>query len=197
MSEQTYCFVLSPPWLFLTYHLQHNARCQTQTVMPIPPTAKRLCHLQPKSASGSFFFCEVWSKRKQSVNLWWNIFAWAENVKCESGFGLYFSLADSNWKGCWSPSSSPPTLFMVDRAWPVCGPRHDRVKTWKVCIWRKRKKSIRCCLACAKKSMPAQVGVQKKLTHKRTHTLSHKVDGCESLVHRDESIKQFLSTLRE
>lgn len=140
MSEQTYCFVLSPPWLFLTYHLQHNARCQTQTVMQIPPTAKRLCHLQPKSASGSFFFLWGMKQKKAVCESVVKYLCLAENVKCESGFGLYFSLADSNWKGCWSPSSSPPTLFMVDRAWPVCGPRHDRVKTWKVCIWRKWKK---------------------------------------------------------
>lgn len=59
------------------------------------------------------------------------------------------------------------------------------------------KKASDAALHVLKKSMPALVGIQKKLTHKRTHTLSHKVDGCESLVHRDESIKQFLSTLRE
>lgn len=171
MSEQTYCFVLSPPWLLLTYHLQHNARCQTQTVMPIHPTAKHLCHLQPKSASGSFF-CEVWSKRKKSENLWWNIFAWLRmwSAKvasvCISGWQIQTGrVADLLPRAL-------PTLFMVDRAWPVCGPRHDRVKTWKVCIWRKRKKASDAALHVLKKYARASRGTKESYTQAHAHSLS-------------------------
>lgn len=145
----------------IMWGVKHRRRLQ------ILPTAKHFCHLQSESAS--IFLCVVWKKWKKILSL-------AENVnaaKCESGSGLYFSLADSKWRGCRSPSSSPPTLFIDDRAWPACGPRHDGVKTWKVCSWKRRKKSIRWCLAWVKKECQRKSGYKRMLhTSTCTHTIS-------------------------
>lgn len=172
MSEQTYCFVLSPPWLFLTYHLQHNARCQTQTVMPIPPTAKRLCHLQPKSASGSFFFGEVWSKRKQSVNLWWNIFAWAENVKCESGFGFVFQPGRFKLEGLLSSFLEPSNPF---HGWPglarVWAAARSRKNMKSMYLKKKEKKASDAALRVLKKVCQRKSGYKRNL-HTSARTLS-------------------------
>lgn len=137
--------------LFCLIHHRGCYLCITCSIMrgvkhrrcvQILPTAKHFCHLQSESAS-IFFVCSMKHTKKKVKKSVVKYLCLAENVnapKCESGFGLYFSLADSNWRGWWSPSSSPLTLFMDDRARPTCGPRHDSVKTWKVCIWKRRRK---------------------------------------------------------
>lgn len=151
----------------------------------------------------SFFVCSIKQRKKKGKNLWWNIFAWLRMGTLRSA--KVASVCISAWQiQAGGVDDLLPQVLQPFHGWP------GLARVWATARWcknmtsvylkkEKKKASDEALRVLKKKSMPALVGLQKKVTHEHTraHTLSHKVDSCESLVHRDESIKTFLSTLRE
>lgn len=143
MSRQTRRVVFAPTFpnalhTCITYHFtQHDARCHTQTAHADSTNCKNIFVIRSPNLPADLSFlrvcvCVCGMKQtggKKSLRICGEIsFGWLRMPSAKVARGLYFRPADSKWRGCRSPSPSPPSLFTAGRAWAACGPRHGRAK---------------------------------------------------------------------